>query len=74
MQLKPNAIVLDYAEGRILYRVAQTFWLRQVATGTDTQLLLASRKQPIAGTLDTHGLAWTRGATVNWVCAVCIAP
>ena len=36
VQLKPNAIVLDYAEGRILYRVGQTFWLRHVESGTDT--------------------------------------
>ena len=61
VQLKPNAIVLDYAEGRILYRVGQTFWLRQVASGTDTQLLQGSRRQPIVATLDTHGLAWTQG-------------
>jgi hypothetical protein len=74
VQLKPNAIVLDYAEGRILYRVAQTFWLRHVATGVDTQLLQGSRRQPITPALDTHGLAWSQGATVNWVCAVCIAP
>jgi hypothetical protein len=74
VQLKPNAIVLDYAEGRILYRVGQTFWLRQVATGTDTQLLQGSRKERIAATLDPHGLAWIQGKTVNWVCAVCIAP
>jgi hypothetical protein len=74
MQLKPNAIVLDYAEGRILYRVAQTFWVRQVATGVDAELLQGSREQAIAATLDTHGLAWTQGPNVNWACAVCISP
>ena len=74
VQLKPNAIVLDYAEGRILYRVAQTFWLRHVGTSTDTLLLQGSRKQPITATLDTHGLAWSQGSSVNWACAVCIAP
>jgi hypothetical protein len=72
-QLKPNAIVLDYAEGRILYRVGQTLWLRQVGSGSEAQLLQGSRRQPIAATLDTHGLAWTQGATVNWACAVCLA-
>ena len=73
VQLKPNAIVLDYAEGRILYRVGQTFWLRNVATGADTQLLQGSRRQPIAAMLDTRGLAWIQGLSANWVCAVCIA-
>ena len=74
VQLRANAIVLDYAEGRILYRVGQTFWLRHVATGVDTLLLQGSRRDPIAPVLDTHGLAWARGATVNWVCAVCLSP
>jgi len=74
VQLKPNAIVLDFAEGRILYRVAQSFWLRHVGSGTDTLLLQGSRRQPITATLDTHGLAWSQGQSVNWVCAVCIAP
>ncbi len=74
VQLKPNAIVLDYAEGRILYRVGQTFWLRQVSTGTDTLLLQGSRRDPIMPALDTHGLAWAQGSSVNWVCAVCLSP
>lgn len=74
VQLKPNAIVLDYAEGRILYRVGQTFWLRQVASGVDIQVLQGSRRQPIVAALDTHGLTWTQGSSVNWVCAVCISP
>jgi len=74
VQLKPNAIVVDYAEGRILYRVGQTFWLRQVTTGIDTKLLQGSRRQPITPVLDTHGLAWAQGSSVHWVCAVCISP
>ena len=73
VQLKANAIVLDYAEGRLLYRVAQTFWLRDVASGTDTQLLHGSRRQPVVAALDTHGLAWAQGGSVNWACAVCIS-
>ena len=73
VQLKANAIVLDYAEGRILYRVAQTFWVRHVGSGADTQLLEGSRKRPVTATLDTHGLAWSRGNTVSWACAVCMA-
>jgi len=74
VQLKQNAIVLDYAEGRILYRVGQAFWLRQVSTGVDTQLLQGSRRHPITPVLDTHGFAWSQGASVHWVCAVCLSP
>jgi len=72
VQLKPNAIVIDYAEGRLLYRVGQSFWLRNVRTGTDTLLLRGSAKRPVAASLDTHGLAWRQGSTVNWACAVCL--
>jgi hypothetical protein len=72
VQLKANAIVLDYAGGRLLYRVAQSFWLRDVRSGTDTRLLQGSSKQPIAASLDTHGLAWRQGSSVNWACAICL--
>jgi len=72
VQLKPNGMALDYAEGSLLYRVGQTFWLRDVARGTDTLLLQGSRRHPIAAVLDTHGLAWTQGTRVNWACAACI--
>jgi hypothetical protein len=74
VQLRANAIVLDYAEGRLLYRVAQTFWLRHLATGVETKLLQGSRRERITPALDTHGLAWSHGSSVSWVCAVCIAP
>jgi hypothetical protein len=74
VQLKQNAIVLDYAEGRILYRVGQTFWLRRVAKGQDVKLLQGSRSHRIFASLDTHGLAWAQGTRVRWACAVCIEP
>ena len=32
----------------------------------------ARAKQPIVAALDTHGLAWRQGSTVNWACAVCL--
>jgi hypothetical protein len=74
VQLKPNAIVLDYAEGRILYRVGQAFWMRRVANGADVQVLQGSRAHRIFATLDTHGLAWAQDTKVAWVCAGCIVP
>ena len=72
VQLRPSAIALDYADERILYRVGQSFWLRNLTTGADTQLLQGSRKQPTLATLDPHGLVWTESTRVNWVCAACI--
>jgi hypothetical protein len=77
VQLMPNAIVLDYAEGSILYRVgswprSQSYWFRRVSGGTDSLLLEGSRKHPIYAALDTHGLAWAQGTRVNWACAGCI--
>ena len=72
VQLRPNAIVVDYAEGRILYRVGQSFWLHQVGSGAETLILQGSRKRPITASLDTHGLAWTQDSKVHWACASCL--
>ena len=72
VELRPNGIALDYADGSLLYRVGQTFWLRGVGQGNETLLLQASRKRPIEAALDAHGLAWTQGTQVNWACAGCI--
>jgi hypothetical protein len=72
VQLRANAIVLDFAEGRLLYRVGQSFWLRHVGSGAETLLLQGSRKHPLAVALDTHGLAWGEGPRVHWACSVCL--
>jgi hypothetical protein len=72
VELRPNSIALDYADGSLLYRVGQTYWLRGVGRGNETPLLQGSRKRPIEAALDAHGLAWTEGTQVNWVCAGCV--
>jgi hypothetical protein len=72
VQLKPNGIAIDYADGHLVYRVGQTFWLRDVASDTDTLLLQGSRRHPIVAAFDSRGLAWTQGAQVNWACAACL--
>ncbi len=73
VRLPANAIVVDYADGRVLYRVGQTFHLRSVGSGRDIVLLRGTRRSRIAAALDPHGLAWTQGPLVHWACAVCIA-
>jgi hypothetical protein len=72
VQLPANAIALDYAQGRLLYRVGQSFTLRTVASSADTPLLKGSKKHPVTAALDAHGLAWAQGAGVSWACGACI--
>ncbi len=72
LQLPANALVLDAAGSRLLYRVGQSFSLRDLASGADTPLLRGSAKHPVIAALDEHGLAWARGTSVSWACAACI--
>jgi len=74
VRLKPDGVALDYANGALLYRVGQAFWLRAVGKGTDSLLLQGSRQHPISASFDPHGLAWAQGTRVNWACAICIHP
>jgi hypothetical protein len=72
VQLPANALVVDFAEGRILYRVGQRYVIRTLAGGVDTTILQGSQKRPLAVVLDAHGLAWARANTVSWACAACL--
>ncbi len=72
LQLPANALVVDAAGSRLLYRVGQSFSLRDLASGADTPLLRGSAKHPVIAALDEHGLAWARGTSVSWACAACI--
>ena len=62
----------DFAEGHILYTRNGAVHAYGIADGQDT-LLLAAGAAPLSATYDTHGLGWSRGATVNFACAGCIA-
>lgn len=70
--LPSGALMLDYAEGRVLYRVGRTVYTLRVSTGAHAQLLarFPTTRTPVA--LDPHGLAWATGRAVHWKCAVCI--
>ncbi len=72
LQLPANAIVLDAARNALLYRVGQSFSLRDLVSGADTPLLRGSAKHPILAALDEHGLAWARATSLSWACAACI--
>ena len=45
----------------------------KVSNGKDTLLLKApTGGPPVVATLDTHGLGWARGTSVNFACAGCV--
>jgi hypothetical protein len=71
-RLPPGARMLDYAQGRVLYRIGRTVYTWRVATGVRARLLppFPTARTPVA--LDVHGLAWATGRSVHWKCAVCI--
>ena len=70
-RLPPSAQMLDYAQGRVLYRIDRAVYTHRVATGVRAQLL---GSPTVAGlvSLDVHGLAWAVGRSVHWKCAGCI--
>jgi hypothetical protein len=70
--LPPGAVMLDYAQGRVLYRLGRTVYTARVATGARAPLLLPFARPDTPVELDVHGLAWARGRSVNWKCAACI--
>jgi hypothetical protein len=69
-----GAVMTDYAEGRILYSARNgDVRARKVAGGQDTLLLKGgSGARALTATLDTHGLAWARGTSLSFACAVCV--
>jgi hypothetical protein len=71
-RLPRGARMLDYAQGRVLYRIGRTVYTWRVATGERARLLprFPTTRTPVA--LDPHGLAWATGRTVHWKCAACI--
>ena len=70
--LPTGSRMTDYAEGRILYAQAGKVGLLAVSNGKNTPLLLSTAAKPVVATLDTHGLAWGKGNTANFACAICI--
>jgi hypothetical protein len=71
--LPAGAAMLDFAEGRVLYRLGNEIHARGIVGGHDTLLLRgAAAKPPLVATLDSHGLAWARGRSVSYTCGSCI--
>jgi hypothetical protein len=66
--LPPNALMLDYRQRAIAYRLGAQLRLRRVGTGEDTLLGTFPVKpwQPLLFSTDTAGSASAMGATVSW--------
>ena len=71
IRLPPRARMLDYAQGRVLYRIDRAVYTHRVATGVRAQLLGSPTITALVA-LDVHGLAWAVGRSVHWKCAACI--
>ena len=72
VNLPSGAVMSDYAEGRILYTRRNEVHALRIVGGKDTLLLKAAPGRPVFPTLDTHGLGWARGFTVNFACGGCV--
>ena len=70
--LPAGASLLDYAEGRILYRLGVGIHALRVSDAQDTLLLQGTKKTPVLAAYDTRGLAWAAGTRVDWACAGCV--
>jgi hypothetical protein len=70
LPLPPEARMLDYAQGRVVYARGRDVYTLRVRTGKHALLLRGVR--PTLVGLDAHGLAWATGRSVHWKCAVCI--
>jgi len=66
--LPPNALMLDYRQRAIAYRLGAQLRLRRVGTGEDTLLGTFPVKpwQPLLFSTDRAGSASATGATVSW--------
>ena len=66
--LPAGALMLDYRQGRIVYRKGTQARARQIATGHDALLATIPVKpwQPMLFSTDALGSAWARGPAVSW--------
>jgi hypothetical protein len=64
--LPGGSTMVDVAAGRILYQRAGDLGAVTISNGANVLLVDGTPAQPVLGQLDATGLAWARGATVNW--------
>jgi hypothetical protein len=72
VRLPAGATMLDYAEGRILYRLHGAIHAFAWRSGSDRLLVQGTPAHPVPAALDTHGFAWGIGKRVAWSCAACL--
>lgn len=66
--LPAGARMLDYRQGRIVYRQGSQVRARHVASGTDTLLQVIALKpwEPMLFSTDSWGSGWARDGVVSW--------
>jgi hypothetical protein len=60
------AVLLDVAQGLVLYSRAGDLWLKSIATGNTTRVVDGSPTRPVLGQLEPHGIAWAHGKKLLW--------
>jgi hypothetical protein len=74
VNLPAGAAMTDFAEGRILYTLNTEVHAFKISNGKDTLLLKSGGGAPaIFATLDTRGLGWAQGTSVNFACGGCVS-
>jgi hypothetical protein len=66
--LPAAARMIDYRQGRIVYRQGSQVRARHVTSGTDTLLQVITRKpwEPMLFSTDSWGSGWARGRVADW--------
>ena len=74
VSLPAGARMIDFSQGRILYRRNNEIHALQASTGTDTPLLQGGAgATAISATADTHGFGWAQDRKVNFACGSCVS-
>ncbi|MCY7303806.1 MAG: hypothetical protein LH654_12400 [Thermoleophilia bacterium] len=72
VNLPAGGTMIDYAEGRILYKLGSEVHSFKVANASDTLLLKSQPGRVLFATQDTHGLGWAQGPKVSFACGGCV--
>jgi hypothetical protein len=66
VRLPAGAVMVDAAQGRILWTRAGDLGSTSIRTGASTRLVDGVQASPVLGQLEAPGLAWAQGRVVSW--------
>ncbi len=64
--LPTGALMVDVAQGRILWTRAGDLGATTIATGKSVRLVDGTRARPAYGQIETRGVAWSVGRVLRW--------